>query len=164
MPFNKQQAGFTLIELIMVIVLLGILSAFALPRFVSLGKDARVGLLENAMGSVRSAALMARSAQLASGGSKTADVPMEGGVTIKMQNGYPKTMENVPGDTVGGIMLAAQLTEDFEGSQDVGPGYDTLVIKLKKAPDKEKCFFIYEVPEGDSEQRPAVYARTIDGC
>ena len=36
----KKQQGFTLIELIMVIVILGILAAFAIPKFANLGADA----------------------------------------------------------------------------------------------------------------------------
>jgi MSHA pilin protein MshA len=54
---NKQQ-GFTMIELVMVIVILGILAATALPKFVSLQKDAKLASLDAMKGALQSAAAM----------------------------------------------------------------------------------------------------------
>jgi MSHA pilin protein MshA len=101
----NKQAGFTLIELIMVIVILGVLSAFALPRFADLGGQARIATINGAGGAMKSAANIAHAQQLANGASGSTAVLLEG-VSIAMANGYP---------TIAGIMVAAQITSaDFD--------------------------------------------------
>ncbi|MBW8897668.1 MAG: type II secretion system protein, partial [Massilia sp.] len=57
---NNAQGGFTLIELIVVIVILGILAATALPKFANLGGDARIATLNAARGALNATASMAK--------------------------------------------------------------------------------------------------------
>lgn len=82
---TKQQGGFTLIELVVVIALLGILAAFAIPRFASLEREARSATTQGLSGSVRSASAMAHGLFLATGATP---VNMEGNA-IAITNGYP---------------------------------------------------------------------------
>ena len=84
----NKQAGFTLIELVLVIVILGILAATAIPRFSDLSTDARRAALQGMEAGIRSAAVLARATQLSRSLASNASVTMEG-TSVAMSNGYP---------------------------------------------------------------------------
>lgn len=84
----RRSAGFTLIELVVVISILGILASIAIPRFAALQTDARISKLNGALGSIKAGAALARSIQLTQGLQPNSPVQMEG-VIINMVNGYP---------------------------------------------------------------------------
>ena len=84
---KSAQRGFTLIELVVVIVILGILAAFAVPRFANLDRQARISTVRSLEGTLRSGATLAHAQWMASG--QPATVTLEGGQAITMVNGYP---------------------------------------------------------------------------
>ena len=86
---NKAMRGFTLIELVVVITILGILAAFAIPRFANLETEARIAAVQGLAGSVRSGAALAHSLSLAQGLGPADSVSMEG-TAIAMANRYPE--------------------------------------------------------------------------
>lgn len=107
---KSSQSGFTLIELVVVIVILGILAAFAIPRFARLDGQARVASARALEGSLRSASALTHSMWLANG-TNPAVVSMEG-ANINLTGGYPAPTDAGIAATLaaGTVVPAADVT------------------------------------------------------
>jgi len=131
------QKGFTLIELVIVIVILGILSAFALPRFADLSGEAETATIQGAQGSAESATQIVRSKALAAGlGNSSSEGAFTfEGTPIDLANGYlAKTS----------LEDAAQL-EDFQVNDGSSPASVTVVDPETDSP----CFNFTESTGSD---------------
>lgn len=112
---RSNQRGFTLIELVVVIVILGILAAFAVPKFMGLEDQARVAAVNAMGGSLQSAATMAHGVAEATAQTGAAGTITVNGTAVALAWGYPTTASIGPllQSTSGFTTTAAGGGEEF---------------------------------------------------
>ncbi|WP_318512195.1 type II secretion system protein [Photobacterium leiognathi] len=134
----SKQKGFTLIELVVVIVILGILAVTAAPKFLNLQNDARNASLQGLKGAIQGAASIVYGKAAIEGIESAASDKVEG---IDIVYGYPAATSSALGAAVNG------LTEDWT-CQDSKPAGGSLwcTFKGKTAffDPKDKCYVEYQ--------------------
>ena len=114
---QKSQKGFTLIELVVVIVILGILAVTAAPKFIDLQEDARTATLNAVKASMQSASTIVHSKSLIAGNEATAtSTVVVNGVSEPIALGYPRSNDAAAATSWGNLLDVDDFT--IASSQD----------------------------------------------
>ncbi len=166
----QRQSGFTLIELVVVIVILGILAAFAVPRFVGMQSEARSSTVEGLKGSIQGAASLAHGKALAVGLNSTQN--LNSTHVTGLDGDVEMVQGRVPGANMDGI---AKMMQDelggFLNTED--DGYDDhfldnfnngglITFYPQGVEDGDNCAVSYGAEEDNDQVNYAVNATTDD--
>lgn len=116
MKTAKSQQGFTLIELIVVIVILGILAVTAAPKFISITSDAKAAQRNGVIGAVRSAFTLGNAKAAIAGLATTSGEATINGKEVNIVNGYPSVAADTGADGTAGKAYNILHILDLDGT------------------------------------------------
>jgi len=105
----KTQSGFTLIELVIVIIILGVLSATAIPKFINLQDDAREGAMNGLKSSLESVVTLTYAK------SAIQNVENENSATLSLGSSYINVRYGYPQATQSNLRKVLNFTDDADG-------------------------------------------------
>jgi len=154
----RRQNGFTLLELVIVIVVLGILSTLAIPRFISLQREARIAVIESLFNTTRSGSnvIYAKSAAIGESDNAIDSVDIDGpgpGGFIGTNFGYPQA------EQADIVLLFDNLSPRYAFTGGAAAGGSTLVVTLDGI---ATCSLTYVSP--NLAGVPPTITRNTTGC
>jgi MSHA pilin protein MshA len=165
-PTLRRQAGFTLVELVTVILILGVLAAVALPRYADLQGKAREAKVKAVAGSIKAANGLVKASAMANGVSCASatgtSVTLEGSA-VALNHCYPQAL----GSFTTGILVAANVAaaDSWQISTTSGGGAtagSVLRIELTDAATPANCSVTYT--SAAAANTPSVISTTVTGC
>ena len=154
----KKQQGFTLIELVVVIVILGLLAATGLPKYIDVTSDAREASVQGVAGGLRAAAALGQAQYVVNGNKAATSISMgASNVTVLDENGFAGLGGRPDGNTTG-IQAAMP---DPEGFTITGAGAQTNSVTYQPTSGgSATCQVVYDPDDTTGDPVTA----TVSGC